>query len=189
MEESVSTESSEPTWFYENNGERKEAAQSYIKELIKKRILNSESLVWRKGYQSWVKLKNTELNNYFSNISDIPPPLPIPHADNSLIWLLAFAPIIGYFLESILSDIFSTNTFFSDSHEKYWFVSLLLNSFLAYYDEDKLKKSGIDTEKFCPKFFVWLVPVYLYQRSKFLKQDMSYFIVWIVSALLIYSNN
>jgi hypothetical protein len=69
------------------------------------------------------------------------------------------------------------------SNGKYWFITLALNIGLSYFDETRLKKAGHNTDKF--KGWVWLVPVYLYQRATNLKQNLAYFIVWIVCFALI----
>ena len=52
-----------------------------------------------------------------------------------------------------------------------------LNLFLSVLDERRLRKAGHDTEDF--KGWVWLVPVYLYQRAKATRQNLAYFMVWI----------
>jgi len=63
-----------------------------------------------------------------------------------------------------------------------WFVTLLLNIALAFFDEKLLTKAGHNTSKF--KGWLWIVPVYLYQRAKATKQSIAYFIVWIVCFLV-----
>ena len=63
------------------------------------------------------------------------------------------------------------------------FITLILNIALSFLDEKRLKKAGTDTSTFGG--WVWLVPVYLYQRSQALKQNLAYFIVWVVCFLLI----
>jgi hypothetical protein len=69
------------------------------------------------------------------------------------------------------------------ANSKYWFVTLGLNIALAFFDEKRLKNAGHNTDKF--KGWVWLVPVYLYQRAKATKQNLAYFIVWIVCFVLV----
>lgn len=63
------------------------------------------------------------------------------------------------------------------------FITLILNIDLSYLDGKRLKQAGTDTSTFSG--WVRLVPVYLYQRSQGLKQNLAYFIVWIVCFLLI----
>ena len=63
------------------------------------------------------------------------------------------------------------------------YITLILNIALSFLDEKRLKQAGTDTSTFGG--WVWLVPVYLYQRSQALKQNLAYFIVWIVCFLLI----
>ncbi|MPM84347.1 hypothetical protein SDC9_131418 [bioreactor metagenome] len=61
---------------------------------------------------------------------------------------------------------------------KYWSVTLALNIILSFADEKLLRKAGHNTSKF--KGWVWLVPVYLYQRAKATRQNLAYFVVWII---------
>ena len=61
----------------------------------------------------------------------------------------------------------------------------LLNIGLSFWDEKRLQEGGLNTEKF--KGWVWLVPVYLFQRAKALKHNMAYFAVWIGAFVLMLS--
>lgn len=58
---------------------------------------------------------------------------------------------------------------------KYWFITVGLNIALSFADESRLRKAGHNTSKF--KGWVWLVPVYLYQRAKATRQNLVYFCV------------
>jgi hypothetical protein len=79
---------------------------------------------------------------------------------NVLIWILAFIPAIGALFE------FGTLLF------------LVLNILLCILDEKNLKKAGYNTESLGS---VWLIPVYLYKRARYLKHSLAYFIVWCVA--------
>ena len=100
-----------------------------------------------------------------------PPPLTGEAVDNTIIWVLAFAPIIGLFLEQFFSGLTGA------SEGALWFITLGLNIVLGYMDEKKLKAAGHDTSQMGA---VWLVPVYLFKRAKVLKHNYAYFIVWCV---------
>ncbi|MCB1659010.1 MAG: DUF4339 domain-containing protein, partial [Pseudomonadales bacterium] len=64
-------------------------------------------------------------------------------------------------------------------------ITLILNIGLSYWDEKRIKAAGTNTESFSG--WVWLVPVYLFQRAKALKQNLAYFIVWIVCFVIVLS--
>lgn len=101
------------------------------------------------------------------------------NVNNTTVWILAFAPLIGIFLQSFLYGFMTsiTNNFYS--YNKFWWATLILNVFLCYLDESGLKKSGIDTSKI-NSWAIWIVPVYLYKRAEILKQSQSYFWVWLI---------
>lgn len=90
--------------------------------------------------------------------------------DNTLVWTLAFAPILGAILEQALKNTLGNAWIFQ-------FATLALNIILAIMDEKKLKEQGCDTSAFGE---AWLIPVYLYKRAKHLNHNLAYFIVWIV---------
>ncbi len=176
----------ENKWFYEDKGQRKgPVSEDELIKLIKSSIISHGSSVWKEGFPDWLKVENTDLRIYLDNSS--PPPLSGEHINNTIIWLLAFAPLIGYFLEWIVAGAVHGNNQFAAqvamANSKYWFVTLALNIGLSVLDEKKLKKAGHNTDKF--KGWVWLVPVYLFQRAKATKQNLAYFIVWIVCFVLV----
>lgn len=106
--------------------------------------------------------------------------------DNGVVWVLAFAPLIGYLLEYIVAYAVNGNEWQAElamQGKSYWFVTLLLNIGLSLLDEKRLDKSGCDTSKF--KGMVWLVPVYLYQRARALRHSLAYFVTWVVCFVLI----
>jgi hypothetical protein len=100
-----------------------------------------------------------------------PPPLTGAATTNTIIWVLAFAPLIGIFLERFFSGMTGI------PQESLWFITLVLNIILGYADEKKLKAAGHDTSSMGG---AWLVPGYLFKRAKMLKHNYAYFIVWCV---------
>ncbi|MNV96327.1 hypothetical protein D3C71_1913180 [compost metagenome] len=84
--------------------------------------------------------------------------------------------MLGYLLEAFVAG--ATGARESALYDgQYWYLSVLLNIALSLFDEQQLKKAGHDTSRF--KGWVFLVPVYLYQRAKMLKHNLAYFIVWL----------
>ena len=174
----------ENNWFYEENGQRKgPVSENEMVQFIKSSVISHGTSVWKQGFPDWLKVENTDLRTHLDNSA--PPPLSGEHINNTLVWVLAFAPLIGYFLEWIVAGAmhgeFGAQVAMANS--KYWFVTLGLNIALAFFDEIRLKNAIHNTDKFTG--WVWLVPVFLYQRAKATKQNLAYFIVWIVCFVLV----
>lgn len=169
MEIAANTATTGDEWHYESDGVRLgPVSHSEILSLISSSKLARGSFVWKKGMPDWTTLDSTVFSSQFS---DSPPPLTGEAVDNTLVWWLAFAPLGGAFIAGFLSG--ATDKPMS----KFWWVTLVLNIALSIADEKKLQKAGHDTEKMGG---AWLVPVYLFNRAKVLKQNNAYFIVWVV---------
>lgn len=132
---------------------------------------------------NWLKVESTELGVHLEQNS--PPPLVGDSVNNTLIWVLAFAPLIGYFLEWVVAGAMygEHGAAVAMANSKFWFITLVLNIILCVLDEKKLKAAGHDTAKL--KGWTWLVPVYLYQRAQVTRQNLAYFITWMVCFVLI----
>ena len=95
---------------------------------------------------------------------------------NVLMWILAFAPFLGLFLQGFVSGLTGIQVGYL------WFVPIILNTFLTYQDSKNLNKVGIDTTGMGSS---WLVPVYMYKRTKQLDQNFVPFGIWCVCFFLI----
>lgn len=172
--------SSTATWFYEEAGDRKgPITEEAIIGLMKAGKITYGSLVWKTGFPEWLKVEDTELRRHIEGLS--PPPITGKHVNNTIIWVLAFAPLIGLFLEAVFAFTVNGSDGAAEAamdNSKYWFITLALNIGLSYLDENRLRRAGWDTRRF--KGMTWLVPVYLYKRAKALNQHLAYFIVWLV---------
>lgn len=170
-------------WFYENDGKRiGPVSNAEMIRLIASSIVTSGRPVWREGMVDWLSIEATELREHL-NFSE-PPPLSGDQVNNTVVWLLACAPLLGYFLEGIvaivISEIDGSGEFGAElamENVQYWYVTLVLNIALAYWDESRLRTAGHDAGRF--KGLTWLVPFYLFQRARATNQNLSYFIVWI----------
>ncbi|MFU8928117.1 DUF4339 domain-containing protein [Acinetobacter puyangensis] len=185
MEQDFTLDKSSNEWFYEKNGERIGAiSEAEMQELIQSGILSSDTVVWKKGLTNWKKLEQTELKQYIDD--SVPPPLTGQHINNTVVWFLAFAPILGLMLEYFVAGVLSGGNVelaaYKVQEGYYFLITIALNIVLSIMDANRLEKAGISTEKF--KGMVWLVPVYLFQRAKALNQNFAYFIVWIVCFIL-----
>lgn len=179
----------EAHWYYAEGSQRVGPVSSQqMIDLIKAKKLTYGSMVWNNSLTEWVALEHSELKDHLTAVA--PPPLTGKQVNNTWIWLLAFAPLIGYFLEwtiiLTLAEIFNRPSRIAQEamdERSLWFVTLILNLALSFWDERKLKFAGIDTARF--KGWVWLIPVYMYQRAHILKQNLAYFIVWLISFVII----
>lgn len=173
----------ESKWFFEQAGQRKGPfSESEIVQFIQSGGVSPGTLVWKQGFPEWIKIENTDMRVHLD--TSAPPPLSGTQVKNTLVWFLAFAPLIGYFLEWMVAGaMHGSLAEIAMANNKYWFVTLVLNIVLAAFDAKQLKDAGHNTDKF--KGWVWLIPVYLYQRAKATKQSLAYFIVWIICFVLV----
>lgn len=168
------------SWFYEEDGRRKgPVTEAVIVQLIQARKITYGSLVWRDGFPDWLRAEDTELRSHLGKVA--PPPISGRRVNNTIVWILAFAPLIGLPLESLVAYMIdgtgAAGAAAIDS-DKYWFITVILNIALSYFDEKRLQQAGWDTSRF--KGMTWLVPVYLFKRAKALNQSLAYFVVWLV---------
>lgn len=173
-------------WFYEDRGERKGPVdEQTVVALIQAGVLTYGNEVWRQGLAEWVRLESSDFRTYLEQKS--PPPVTGARVNNTVVWVLAFAPLIGYFLESLLAIMVRGGNEYHASMDmaeaRYWYISVLLNIGLSWWDSKRLQKAGHDTSRFSG--WVWIVPVYLYQRARTLQQSLAYFIVWLVLFILV----
>jgi hypothetical protein len=175
----------EAVWFHEEDGSRKgPVTEEAMVGFIKSGKVVGSTAVWKKGFPDWLKLENTELKAHLDDKA--PPPLRGEHINNTVVWVLAFAPLIGLMLEYFLAGMIHGSGRLAElavENSKYWFVTVALNVGLSYYDEHQLKKAGHDTSKF--RGLAFIVPVYLYQRAMALKHNLAYFIVWIACFVVV----
>jgi len=167
-------------WFYESGGQRKGGfSEQEMISLITSGEITRGAVVWRNGLSDWTKLETTELAAHLDKTA--PPPLSGEHVNNTVVWVLAFAPLIGLIFEAIVAGMVYNGSEYrieqALSSAEFWYITLALNLALSFWDEKRLEQSGIDTSKF--KGMTWLIPVYLYQRAKALKHNLAYFIVWL----------
>lgn len=152
--------------------------------LIQASIISRTTPVWRQGLTAWTPAENTELHTQFT---DTAAPLPTSNkVSNSIVWTLAFAPLIGNVIEWMIAGAIHQGNIHAIqaamNSSPYWFVTLALNIALSILDEKRLQSAGHDTKSF--KGWTWIVPVYLYQRAKATHQSLAYFIVWIICFVL-----
>lgn len=170
-------------YHYEKNGNRLGPVEKEeIQKLIDSNILDRDSKIWCQEFSDWKPINESD----FDTSKLPPPPLTGSSINNTYIWILAFAPIIGSILEYAIAYAISTNDYQAEidvDNGKFLGATLLVNILLCWLDEKQLSKSGHDTSKF--KGWLWLVPVYLYIRCSKTKVNLAPFIIWIVLFILL----
>ncbi|MBM4042978.1 MAG: DUF4339 domain-containing protein [Planctomycetes bacterium] len=167
-------------WFYEMKGERiGPIVESDMRLKVSANEIGRNCPVWANGMTAWARAEESDLARYFVG----PPPLTGQAVNNTWVWVLAFAPVIGTFIEGFVGGFVSSKENLSLEEQirmmdKLWWITVLLNIILGYVDERVLRRAGHNTASM--KGFVWLVPVYLYKRAELLHQNLAYFIVWLV---------
>lgn len=156
-------------WYYALNGRRLgPVSNEDITRLLAQSTISNESLVWTAGFADWLPIARTTLRKPLTE----PPPLTGCAVNNTFVWIVAFAPIIGTFLEYLVAGATHSN------RNSLWFITLALNIVLTATDDWMLKQAGHDTKKW--GWMWWLVPVYLYKRAKALNQSLAYFTTWMI---------
>lgn len=176
-------------WLYENNGQRQPLpAEAELQSLIEQGKIHGQTLVWKPGLPDWLPLQNTMLVSLLSQ-RQTPPPLPAKSINQTWIWILAFAPLIGLMLEAMVAGMRASSSYTVNYEvaralktNQYWYITLILNVGLSLWDEKRLALAGIDTSSFGKTAFI--VPVYLWKRAKALRQGPAYFWVWVATFVL-----
>ena len=97
------------SWFYETDGQRKgPIIEDGMLALIKQGAVTYGTLVWKAGFPEWLKVEDSELRIHLERVA--PPPITGRHIGNGVVWTLAFAPLIGYILESAFAYAISSAT-------------------------------------------------------------------------------
>lgn len=174
----VNPEHEAEKWFYVFNGER----YGPVSRLELLHLYNAERVflstkVWKSGMSDWADIGQTDLIDR----SIVPPPLKGEDINNTLVWIMAFTPILGTLLEFILSGAIGV------ASGSLWFITPILNAILGVIDQIKLKRAGHNTKEML-LWALFIIPVYLFRRAHILKQKSAYAIVWCITfAILIFA--
>lgn len=163
-------------WYYVSGGKRigpvEEAEFAFLYQQHK---VDTDTLVWRDGAVDWLPLNQTDL------VRLLPPDKRVPAVtgqgvNNTIVWILAFAPFLGLVLQGFLAGFTQSDV------QNFWCATLALNLVLSFADDKTLEAAGHDTKKMGVSAF--LIPVYLFKRATFLKQGNSYAWVWVICFVL-----
>lgn len=165
------------TWYFVADNERiGPKSTEELRTLIRQNTITKNTMVWNSNMPEWVAASQT---NLFDGVYDEknPPPISGSNINNSIVWVLAFAPWIGGIIEGAISELCNIPI------EKLWLITVGLNIGLCYLDDKILIKGGHNTQNLTG--WVFLVPVYLYKRARMLNQNLAYFILWCITLLLL----
>jgi len=163
-------------WYFISNGEKTGPVnESSIKNLLNNNKISSSTKVWKKGMDEWLEITKTEL----SISVNTPPPITGNDVNNSIVWTLAFLPIVGSVLTYAIMDIFNI---YNATLEN--IIFFIMNTVLCLIDRNKLQKAGHDISSQLLWAFI-LIPVYLFRRAYLLKQKNYYAIAWCVSFVIL----
>lgn len=74
-------------WYYQYDGEKQGPVKlPAIQSLIKTKVIDSETLVWKQGFDQWKPLYDTPLIQHVDRQE--PPPLPTQSEENMLVWFV-----------------------------------------------------------------------------------------------------
>jgi len=171
-------------WHYAIASGRKGPVNSEsLEKLFADGRIDHETLVWKTGMSDWIPLAQC---GDFSALAmpQVPPPISDKAMGNGYIWALALAPIWGSIAQILATEIRVALT--GEAFVLYsqmWGVMIAVNIGSVILDIGRLKLSGYNTGKI--KWWMYLlVPIYIFQRDKIVKADMTRFWVWIGAFLL-----
>lgn len=98
--------------------------------------------------------------------------LSIPKVSNTLVWWIAFLPLVGLIVENVISVTTSVPI------TSLWWITLIANIILCSVDRNKVIK--VFPKFAISKYWVTIIPVYLFKRARALGHKLAYFIVWLV---------
>lgn len=169
----------EDGWFYFRNGTRVgPVSLDALRDGAGRGELDRTTMVWNAGLPDWVAAADAGLVGAL--LPHEPPPATGKMVDNRVVWVLAFAPIIGVVIAGFVAGALEPDSLrrMGELYEDLLWVTLGLNVVLGVWDEKRLEKAGVRMEGVAAG---WIVPVYLWQRAKRLRQPPSYFWVWLAT--------
>jgi len=179
----------ETTWHYVQAGEKRgPVSELAIRDLLQKKAIHPDTLVWQAGMKDWLALRQSDLSHLVANQ---PPSLSPSTIGNGYVWTLAILPLVyGFFDASIATSNQKALAWHQIAGAPYrptanlaWQIPILINALLGYMDNQRLKKAGYGTI-WTRVFAVLATPIYLFVRAKKLSQTPWYAIVWIISFLI-----
>jgi hypothetical protein len=176
-------------WYYVAKGTRHgPTAATVIRELLKKKEIETDTQVWRKGMPEWKTLRESGLADL---VAAEPPAISPQHIGNGYVWILAFLPLIFAIIEAAVT---ASNQEAAARSLVLGFpyhpsrglpvqIPVVVNALFGWLDDRRLKQAGYGSWV-TRATAVLLTPAYLFVRAKRLKQRPYYAVAWIVSLLV-----
>ena len=161
------------SWYYLIGNERKgPVTDSEIKDLIYRHVIDRGTMVWKEGFNRWVKAEDTELKY---SVDSIVPATPTNAISDKWLWALSTVPM--------LCDIFLSLFIPRSASMVITVIVIVLNIVFLSLDTKSLRESGYN-----PESWLWLgiilVPVYLFVRAAKTTKNVAPGIVWCVIFVL-----
>lgn len=181
-------------WYYSESGKRYgPVPEETVYELIRRGEIAKDSYVRTDSMQDWLPIMKSKFVDFMK-------PVKLSYLSRSIIWLLAFIPVIAFLLiggfivlVGLLIAATAPNVFDildSDRMMSYailgagllnFALTVLFSIMLAYQDKKNLAAEGQNIDKLGKP---WQVPVYLSKRVKILRHRGAYKITWAVLLLI-----
>jgi GYF domain 2 len=171
----MNTDETSQRWSYDIKGRQTgPVATDVIRDLLHRGTVSHETLVWNETFgQSWKPIRDTDI---IISDKNTPPPLPATHVNNTCAWLLVLVPVVGVFGEKAVGDLGVR-----PSQVELVLAYAVVNAAIALVDAKHIARSGRNANNISLGFWFWLIPAYLFQRARALRQSFAYFWAWIVS--------
>ncbi|VXC72375.1 conserved membrane hypothetical protein [Pseudomonas sp. 8Z] len=152
----------EADWYYEEAGSRKGPVTApAMAELIQSSRLGYGTPVWHKGLADWVPLESTGL---IEHLPSTPPPLHAKSVSDLWVWAIAISPLAFLLLDPT----------------SLYLPLIIMGVLIALVALDRrvLGEAGYALPSF---IWLFLVPIYLYKRSKYAKKNQAPLIGWFIA--------
>lgn len=159
-------------WFYHRAGARVGPINdAEMGRLVGDGSVKGETLVWHAALgTAFVPLATTGL----APVMTEPPALPASAVDDTLAWILVALPLVAALIEA--------GTGWKGPMIAGWPIApIAANWLISALDERRVRRSGVSDGSITLGRWIWLVPVYLYQRARALKGPKYYFLAWLAS--------
>ena len=159
-------------WHYERGGARVGPVDEVeIRRLVTAGQISRDTLVWSPEVgPAFVRLAETRLAPPVTE----PPALPASAVGDTLAWVLVAIPT-GLAVLEHMSGLSSTSLW------GWPLATFVANLAVSALDERRIIRSGVADKAIRLGFWIWLVPVYLYQRARALKGPKHYVWAWAAS--------
>jgi hypothetical protein len=176
-------------WYYVVNGARQgPTTATTIRDLLSKKEIETDTLVWRKSMPEWKPLRESDLAEL---MAAEPPAISSQHIGNGFVWRLALLPLVFGVIDAAVS---TSNQEAAARSLVLGFpyhpgrglpvqVPVVINALLGWLDDRRLKQAGYGS-RVTRITAVLFTPVYLFLRAKRLKQRPYYAVGWILSMIV-----